>query len=119
MLWRSTRDRLQGNLVTLFMVRLFFKGLLPPGPSNSWADVLQSLGSMSLNHNSSFGDGNGVQGGGLGQQADGMNFGGSVDQGSFSLPDGLMDMLNGWFDWISLATLWVVRCSPQKTFVNM
>lgn len=77
--------------------------VVPHGPSNSWADVLQSLGSMSLNHNSSFGGGNGVQGGGLGQQADGMNFGGSVDQGSFSLPDGLMDMLNG-FDWSSLAS---------------
>ncbi|RWR92912.1 putative protein binding protein [Cinnamomum micranthum f. kanehirae] len=75
----------------------------PHGPSNSWADVVQSLGRMSLNHNSSFGGGNGVQVGGLGQQADGMNFGGSVDQGSFSLPDGLMDMLNG-FDWSSLAS---------------
>ncbi|RWR92913.1 putative protein binding protein [Cinnamomum micranthum f. kanehirae] len=75
----------------------------PHGPSNSWPNVLQSLGRMTLNNNSSFGDGStAVQGGGLGQQVDVLNSGSSVNHGGFSLTDGLMDMLNG-FDWSSLA----------------
>lgn len=60
---------------------------------------------MTLSNNSSFGGGSTAvqgQGGGLGQQGDVLNSGSSVNQGGFSLTDGLMDMLNG-FDWSSLA----------------
>ncbi|XXG87342.1 hypothetical protein AAC387_Pa11g2055 [Persea americana] len=60
---------------------------------------------MTLSKNSSFGGGSTAvqgQGGGLGQQGDVLNSGSSVNQGGFSLTDGLKDMLNG-FDWSSLA----------------
>lgn len=89
-----------------FHAQPLFQGavpVVPHGPNNSWADVLQGLGRMSLSNNNGYGSGNGLQGRvGLGQQADFFNSGSSVNQGGFSFPDGLMDIVTGFY-WSSLA----------------